>query len=382
MDFVTALEVFRTGMTWENYVMIIIALALLYLGIAKRYEPLLLVPISIGIILANVPAAELAVQMYGGEGMGFLDLIREYLIKTEVIPLLIFLGLGALTDFRPLIANPISFLLGAAAQVGVFITLIGALYLGFSLPEAASIAIIGGADGPTTIYVASKLIYEKNPALFGAVVVSAYMYMAMVPLIQPPIIRAMVPKKLRAVEMKPLREPSKLEVIMFPIMLMLVTALLVPKALPIIAMIAAGNLMKECGVTEVVQRLAKTAANELMNIAIIFLGLGVGGTLVGPKFLRPETLLVFALGLFAFAAATFTGVLFGLLLYFVTGGKINPVIGAAGVSAVPMSARVCEREVHRVNPRAQIIMHAMGPNVAGVIGTAIVAGVFLSLITP
>jgi oxaloacetate decarboxylase beta subunit len=380
-------------------VFIIIGFILLYLAIRKRIEPLLLAGIGVGMILANIPGAHLmtpgtimGLETGGPSGAeaaaGPLFVIYKLLIETEIIPLLIFLCLGAMTDFRPLIAQPYTFILGAAAQLGVVIALLGALFMGFTLNEAASIGIIGGADGPTTIYTAVKLA----PHILGPVALAAYTYMALVPIIQPPIIR-LLPKKQRAVRMKPPRKVSDLEALLFPVMLVVVTPLLVPKATPIIGMIALGNILKESGVTELVERLAKTSANELMNILIILLTVTVGSTMSVDMInyysktmgiTREEFLLRFSLtflwGLMAFITSTIGGVIFGEIMYIATKGKVNPAIGAAGVSAVPMAARVVQREVSRVDPGNYIIMNAMGPNVAGVIGTAIVAGIYIDFV--
>ncbi|MCD6158294.1 MAG: sodium ion-translocating decarboxylase subunit beta, partial [Euryarchaeota archaeon] len=303
----------------------------------------------------------------------FFDIIYHYLIETEIIPIIIFLGLGALTDFGPLIANPITFLLGAAAQIGVYVAMLTALAMGFNLQEAASIGIIGGADGPTTIYITTKLA----PHLLGATAVAAYSYMSLVPIIQPPVIRALTTKKERCVVMKPLRPVTKTEKILFPIVVALVAILLVPESAPLIGMLAFGNLLRECGVTE---RLSRTAGNELINIATIFLGIGVGSTMEGTRFLTVSTLEILGLGVLAFASATAGGVFLGKLMYVLSGGKINPMIGAAGVSAVPMSARVVQKLGQKENPQNFLLMHAMGPNVAGVIGTAVAAGVFIKLL--
>jgi len=370
----------------------VIGFVFIYLAVRKRIEPLLLTGIGVGMVLANVPGAHLMTpgQIFGGgaEAAGPLFIIYKLFIETEIIPLLIFLCLGAMIDFRPLLAQPYTFILGAAAQLGVFVSLIGALYMGFNLGEAASIAIIGGADGPTTIYTSVKLA----PEILGPVALAAYTYMSLVPIIQPPIIR-LLPKKHRAVRMKPPRKVSDLEALIFPVLLIIVTALLVPRAIPIVGMLALGNLMKESGVTELLERLVKTSANDLMNILIILLTVTVGSTMsvdminyyskimgITPlEFLRMFAL-TFLWGLIAFIASTVGGVVFGEIMYFATRGKVNPAIGAAGVSAVPMSARVVQREVSRVDPGNYIIMNAMGPNVAGVIGTAIVAGIYINFV--
>lgn len=356
------------AITIGNVVMIFIGLLLVYLAIKYEYEPLILLPIGITAVLVNLPLTGLTTPPHG-----FLYLIKHYLIDTEVVPLLIFLGLGAMTDFGPLIANPKSLLLGAAAQIGVFVAMLTALLLGFDVKEAASIGIIGGADGPTTIYLTIKLA----PHLLAATAVAAYSYMSLVPLIQPPIIKALTTREERKIRMKQLRPVSKREKLFFPIVSMIVIGLLVPSAAPLIGMIMIGNLFRESGV---VQRLSKAASEELMNIVTIFLGLGIGSTMQAEYFLRPETLMVLALGIVAFATATAGGVLFAKLLNLFSKEKINPMIGAAGVSAVPMSARVVQRLALEEDPENHLLMHAMGPNVAGVIGTAVVAGVFLALL--
>jgi len=353
--------------------MILVGAVLLYLAIARRFEPLLLVPIGFGAILSNVPVAGMA----GPEGL--LGYIYHVGIETGVFPMLIFLGLGALTDFGALIANPRTLLLGAAAQFGIFITLLGALALNylpgfdFSLQDAAAIGIIGGADGPTAIFLSSKL----SPELMGAIAVAAYSYMALVPIIQPPIMRALTPAHERKVVMEQLREVTPLEKILFPLMVLLVTALFLPAALPLIGMITFGNLLRESGV---VDRLSKTAQNELINIVTIFLGLGVGSKLHAGSFLTVETIGILLLGVLAFSIGTASGVLMGRLMHKVTGGKVNPLIGAAGVSAVPMAARVVNKVGLENNPHNFLLMHAMGPNVAGVLGSAVAAGLLLALL--
>jgi oxaloacetate decarboxylase beta subunit len=358
--------------------MLVIGGVLIYLGIARRFEPLLLVGIGAGMILANLPVGELVKPATDGEMGGILWYFRTYLLETEVIPLLIFLGLGALTDFEPMLSNPRTILLGAAAQLGVFIALIGAVAIGFDLRGAASIAIIGGADGPTTIYVATKMHEMGGPDILGAVAVSAYSYMALVPIIQPPIIRLFTTKEERAVRMPyAFRPVSRRTKIIFPLALAIVVGIIVPKAAPIIGMFAFGNLLRECGVVE---RLSSTAQNELMNIVTILLGITVGSTMSAAIFLKVETIEIFLLGLAAFCFSTTGGVLLGKLMYRLSGKKINPIIGAAGVSAVPMAARVCQREASREDPENFLLMHAMGPNVAGVIGTATVAGVLIGLV--
>jgi oxaloacetate decarboxylase beta subunit len=353
------------NVTPQQLIMLFIAFVLMYLAIVKKYEPLLLVPISFGMMLANIPVAGL---MQPG---GFLYWIYQG-VKLGVFPPLIFLGVGAMTDFGPLIANPKSLLLGAAAQLGIFVTFLGATLLGFNVKEAASIGIIGGADGPTAIFLTSKLA----PHLLGAVAVAAYSYMALVPVIQPPIMRLLTTKKERTVVMEQLRPVSKTEKIIFPIIVTVLASFLVPPATALIGCLMLGNLFRECGV---VDRLSKTAQNELINIVTIFIGLTVGATASAENFLRIQTIEIIILGMVAFAGGTAGGVLFGKLMYVLSGGKVNPLIGSAGVSAVPMAARVSQKVAQEEMPGNFILMHAMGPNVAGVIGSAIAAGVLLSL---
>ncbi|AYO31398.1 sodium ion-translocating decarboxylase subunit beta [Biomaibacter acetigenes] len=353
------------NITIQQSIMLLISCILLYLAIVKKYEPLLLVPISFGMLLANIPLANL---MQKG---GFLYWIYQG-VELDIYPPLIFLGVGAMTDFGPLIAYPKSLLLGAAAQFGVFTTFLGATLLGFNFKEAASIGIIGGADGPTAIFLSSKLA----PHLLGAIAVSAYSYMALVPIIQPPIMRLLTTKKERMVTMEQLRPVSKTEKIIFPIIVTILASFLVPPATALIGCLMLGNLFRECGVVE---RLSKTAQNELINIITIFLGTTVGATASAENFLRIQTIEILLLGLAAFAMGTAGGVLLGKLMYVLSGGKVNPLIGSAGVSAVPMAARVSQVVAQKDKPGNFILMHAMGPNVAGVIGTAIVAGVLLSL---
>ncbi|HPJ12723.1 MAG TPA: sodium ion-translocating decarboxylase subunit beta [Caldisericia bacterium] len=361
------------GISWGQICMIIVGLVLIWLAIKKQFEPLLLIPIGFGGILANVPLAGIA----GPDG--FLGMIYTFGIETGVFPLIIFMGVGALTDFGPLIANPKMLILGAAAQFGIFFTFIGSLmlaeYAGFSfgLKEAASIGIIGGADGPTAIFVTSKLA----PELLGAIAVAAYSYMALVPVIQPPIMKLFTTKDERKIEMKQLRSVSKTEKILFPILLLLLCILLLPSATPLIGALVFGNLVRECGVVE---RLSKTLQNDLTNIVTIFLGLAVGSKLGAEKFLRLETLGILVLGLIAFAVGTASGILFAKIMNLFSSKKINPLIGAAGVSAVPMAARVANKEGQKYNPHNYLLMHAMGPNVAGVIGSAVAAGVFLAIL--
>ncbi|MBD3651597.1 MAG: sodium ion-translocating decarboxylase subunit beta [Alcanivorax sp.] len=354
-----------------QFVMILVGLVLLFLAIRKNFEPLLLIPIGFGGILANIPVAGLA------EPGGLLYLIYEAGLTTGVFPLLIFMGVGAMTDFGPLLANPRTLLLGAAAQFGIFAALLGALalnYLGldFSLADAASIGIIGGADGPTSIYVTSRL----SPELLGAVAVAAYSYMALVPLIQPPVIRLLTTEKQRQIKMEQLRPVGRLEKILFPILLLVLVALLLPDAAPLLGMFCFGNLMKESGV---VSRLVDTTTNALINTVTILLGLAVGAKLGAEQFLVPETLGILVLGLAAFVIGTGTGVLMAHVMNRFSKIPINPIIGAAGVSAVPMAARVANRVGLEANPQNHLLMHAMGPNVAGVIGSAVAAGVLLNL---
>ncbi len=360
------------NLTMPQVLMIIIALYLLYLGIAKKYEPLLLVPISFGMLLVNLPLGDLMAEPTNGELGGLLYYL--YLgIELGIYPPLIFLGVGALTDFGPLISNPKTLLLGAAAQFGIFGTFLGAILLGFTPLEAGSIGIIGGADGPTAIYVTSRLA----PHLLGAVAVAAYSYMALVPILQPPIMKALTTEKERNIIMHQLRPVSKKERILFPIVVIILTGLFLPAAIPLLGMLMLGNLLRECGVTD---RLSKAAQNELNNIVVIFLGLTVGGTASAAYFLTFETIQIIVLGLVAFMVGTATGVLMGKLMCKLTGGQINPLIGSAGVSAVPMAARVSQMVGIQVNPKNYLLMHAMGPNVAGVIGSAVAAGIFLSLL--
>ncbi len=371
------------GITYKELIMYVIVGILFYLAVVKKFEPLLLLPIAFGMLLANLPFANIFHANYFineqgainwadlGKNGGLLDYL--YLgVKLGIYPPLIFMGVGAMTDFSPLIANPKSILLGAAAQFGVFVAFAGALLLGFTVPEAASIGIIGGADGPTAIYVTKTLA----PKLLPAVAIAAYSYMALVPFIQPPIMKAFTTKKARSTVMDQLRPVSKTEQVLFPIVVTLVTSLILPDATPLVGMLMLGNLFKVSGVTE---RLSKTAANELINIVTILLGVSVGATCNAENFLRLETLSIIGLGLCAFAFATFGGVMFGNFMYWVTKGKVNPLIGSAGVSAVPMAARVSQVVGQKENPTNFLLMHAMGPNVAGVIGSAVAAGVFLSL---
>ena len=374
---------------WKNLVMICISLLLLYLAIKKQFEPLLLIGIAFGMLLTNLPGAGLYHEELWAEFMregspnyhsygfimshgGFLDYL--YIgVKTCIYPCLIFVGIGAMTDFGPLISNPKSLLLGAAAQIGIFATFIGAIVLGFSQAEAGSIGIIGGADGPTAIFTTSKLA----PGLLGAIAVAAYSYMALVPVIQPPIMKLLTTKKERAIVMKPLRQPTKTEKIIFPIVVTIFVALLVPDATSLVGCLMLGNLWKESGVAD---RLCKTAQNELMNIVTIFLGISVGATATATTFLELSTIKIIVMGVVAFAVATAAGVLFAKFMNLFTKNKMNPLIGSAGVSAVPMAARVSQSVGQKANPSNFLLMHAMGPNVAGVIGSAIAAGVLISLL--
>ena len=372
------LEAFQTGFAglfvWPSPIlMIVIGGGLLYLGIAKKMEPLLLVPIGFGIILVNLPFGGL-MEYLGGEPTGVISRIFEYGLVWELIPVFIFLGLGAMTDFGPIIANPKTMILGAGAQFGVYFAFFIALLLGFSINEAASIGIIGGADGPTTIYLTNRLA----PHFIGATAVAAYTYMALVPIIQPPVIKLLTTKKEREIYMKPqLREVSKREKIIFPVIASIIIILLVPKSAPLIGMFMLGNLLRESGVTN---RLADTAAGALINVLTILLGLSVGCIMSAETFLKVDSLLVFGLGIVAFASSTAFGILLAKLMNLFLKEKINPMIGAAGVSAVPMAARVVQKMGSQANPRNFLLMHAMGPNIAGVIGTATAAGIFLGLL--
>ena len=398
------------GFEWRNYVMILVACVLLYLAIVKQFEPLLLLPISFGILLANLPAAGMmshpTYTFYNTleEGLNAAkylskdatDVIQRYNeatgtmmyslqtgnggllyylyqgVKLGIYPPLIFMGVGAMTDFGPLIANPKSLLLGAAAQLGIFLTFLGAKLLGFTAAEAGAIGIIGGADGPTAIFVTTKLA----PHLLGPIAVAAYSYMALVPVIQPPIMKLLTTKKERQIRMGQLRQVSKTELVVFPILVTIIVSLLLPDAATLVGMLMLGNLMRVCGVVE---RLNKTAQNELCNIVTIFLGLTVGATTQGSTFLTPQTLYIVVLGVIAFGFGTAGGVLLAKLMNVLSGGNINPLIGSAGVSAVPMAARVSQKVGQEEDPGNFLLMHAMGPNVAGVIGSAVAAGVFIAL---
>ena len=356
---------------WRNYVMIGIACVLLYLAIARQFEPLLLLPIAFGMLLVNVYPAIMAEPTETANGGLFYYLYQG--VKLGIYPPLIFLGVGAMTDFGPLIARPSSFLLGAAAQLGIFLTFLGALALGFTPQQSGAIGIIGGADGPTAIYVTSRLA----PELLGPIAVAAYSYMALVPVIQPPIMKLLTTKKERSVVMEQLRPVSKLEKILFPVIVTVLVSLLLPDAAPLIGMLMLGHLMRESGV---VSRLSNTAQNELMNIITICLGMTVGATATGEVFLSAGTIKIILLGLAAFAIGTAGGVLLGKVMCKVSGGKVNPLIGSAGVSAVPMAARVSQKVGQAENPGNFLLMHAMGPNVSGVIGSAVAAGVLLNIL--
>ena len=353
------------ALTWQNIAMILVSFVLFYLAIVKKFEPLLLLPISFGMFLVNLPLAGLMDE-------GGVIHIMSYGVKSNLFPCLVFMGVGAMTDFSPLIANPISLLLGAAAQLGIYVAFIFATQIGFTPAEAAAIGIIGGADGPTSIYIANNLA----PHLLAPIAVAAYSYMALIPLIQPPIMKALTTKKERAVKMGQLRKVSKTEKIVFPIAVVLFCSLLLPSVAPLLGLLMLGNLFRESGV---VQRLSDTAQNALINIITIMLGLSVGAKADGATFLDVSTLKIIAMGLAAFCFSTAGGVLLGKLLYIITGGKINPLIGSAGVSAVPMAARVSQTVGAKENPTNFLLMHAMGPNVAGVIGSAVAAGFFMMI---
>jgi sodium ion-translocating decarboxylase beta subunit len=357
---------------WRELVMIGVSFLLLWLAIARKFEPLLLVPIGFGALLANLPLAELMRAPHGAEAGGLFHYLFQG-VKLEIFPPLIFLGLGALTDFGPLLSNPKTLFLGAAAQFGVFATFLVAVRMGFTPAEAASIGIIGGADGPTSIYLSTKLA----PHLLGAIAVSAYSYMALVPLIQPPIMRALTTREERLIRMESVMQVPRWVRIAFPLAVTLVSALLVPAAATLVGLLMFGNLLRECGVTE---RLSRTAQNELINLITIVLGLSVGVTMGGESFLRAATLKILVIGCFAFAFSTAAGVLLGKLMARLPGGRVNPLIGAAGVSAVPMAARVAHKVAQDEDPNNFLLMHAMGPNVAGVIGTAVAAGVLLAML--
>lgn len=372
-------------LTWREGVMILVSFVLLYLAIAKKFEPLLLLPIAFGILLANLPSAGLMDDPTGiidplsttiREGahwydIGILRLIYAG-VKSSIFPCLIFMGVGAMTDFGPLLANPMSLILGAAAQLGIYVAFIIAILLGFTPQEAAAIGIIGGADGPTAIFLTSKLAVH----LLAPIAVAAYSYMALIPIIQPPIMRLLTTKKERSVEMKQLRKVSKTEKIIFPVVVLVICAFMLPSVAPLIGMLMLGNLFRESGV---VDRLSDTAQNALTNIVTILLGVTVGATANGQTFLSWQTIKIVILGLTAFMFSTAGGILLGKLMYVITKGKVNPLIGSAGVSAVPMAARVTQSEGRKANPTNFLLMHAMGPNVAGVIGSAVAAGYLLLL---
>ncbi len=361
------------NLTWGNYVMILVACFFIYLAIGRGYEPLLLLPISFGMLLVNLyPDIMLTVEE-SSNGIGGLLHYFYLLDEWAILPSLIFLGVGAMTDFGPLIANPISFILGAAAQFGVFFAYIAAILMGFSDKAAAAISIIGGADGPTSIFLAGKL---GQGDLMGPIAVAAYSYMALVPIIQPPIMKLLTTKKERAIKMEQLRPVSKLEKILFPIIVNIVVVLILPTTAPLVGMLMLGNLFRESGV---VKQLTETASNALMYIVVIILGTSVGATTSAEAFINLQTLGIVALGLIAFAIGTASGVIFGKILCKLTGGKINPLIGSAGVSAVPMAARVSQKVGAEEDPTNFLLMHAMGPNVAGVIGTAVAAGTFMAI---
>lgn len=387
---------------WKSLIMIAISFVFMYLAIAKQFEPLLLLPIAFGMFLTNLPLINLDDAMYHPELFDYVyeyaedgSVIDHYInygqilkkgglldilylgVKLGIYPPIIFLGIGTMTDFAPLIANPKSFLLGAAAQGGIFFTFIGAAVLGFSAAEAGSIAIIGGADGPTAIYVSTKLLSGGDFKIStGTIALAAYTYMALVPVIQPPIMKALTTKKERAIKMATLRTVTRTERLIFPVAVTLIVALIVPSAAPLVGMLMLGNIIKESGVC---QRLVDTAQNALMNIITIFLGVSVGATTKADKILNPEFAKVIALGVLAFGIGTACGVLLGKLMCKLSGGKINPLIGSAGVSAVPMAARVSQKVGAQTDPTNFLLMHAMGPNVAGVIGSAVAAGVFLAM---
>lgn len=360
------------GITWQECVMIFISFILVYLAVVKKFEPLLLLPIAFGMFLANLPLANLMVESTPWYNSGILQIIYKG-VKSSLFPCLVFMCVGAMTDFGPLIANPISLLLGAAAQFGIYIAFMLANSTGLFTPgEAAAIGIIGGADGPTAIYIANNLA----PDLVAPIAVAAYSYMALIPMIQPPIMRLLTTEKERKIKMGQLRKVSKIEKVVFPMFVTLFCSVLLPSVAPLIGMLMYGNLMRESGV---VNRLSDTAQNGLCNIITILLGLSVGATASGTIFLRTQTLAIIGMGLLAFAFSTVGGLLLGKILCLVTGGKINPLIGSAGVSAVPMAARVSQLEGAKANPTNFLLMHAMGPNVAGVIGSAVAAGFFMMI---
>ena len=361
------------GLTWGNYLMVLVAFGFLFLAIKKEYEPLLLVPISFGMLLVNLyPDIMLTIED-SSNGVGGLLHYFYLLDEWSILPSLIFLGVGAMTDFGPLIANPKSFLLGAAAQFGIFAAYLMAILMGFPDKAAAAISIIGGADGPTSIFLAGKL---GQTSYMGPIAVAAYSYMSLVPIIQPPIMKALTTKKEREIKMEQLRPVSKLEKILFPIVVTVVVVLILPTTAPLVGMLMLGNLFRECGV---VKQLTETASNALMYIVVIILGTSVGATTSAEAFLNWDTLKIVALGLIAFCFGTAAGVLFGKIMCIATHGKVNPLIGSAGVSAVPMAARVSQKVGSQADPSNFLLMHAMGPNVAGVIGTAVAAGTFMAM---
>ena len=362
------------GLTWGNYVMILVACVFLYLAIKREYEPLLLVPIAFGMLLVNIYPDIIASPEVTSNGVGGLLHYFYILDEWSILPSLIFLGVGALTDFGPLIANPKSFLMGAAAQFGIYIAYFGAIAMGFNDKAAAAISIIGGADGPTSIFLAGKL---GQTDLMGPIAVAAYSYMSLVPIIQPPIMKLLTTEKERKIKMEQLRPVTKLEKILFPIIVTIVVVMILPTTAPLVGMLMLGNLFRESGV---VKQLAETASNALMYIVVILLGTSVGASTSAEAFLNLDTLKIVALGLIAFAFGTAAGVLIGKLMCKLSGGKINPLIGSAGVSAVPMAARVSQKVGAEADPTNFLLMHAMGPNVAGVIGTAVAAGTFMAIL--
>ena len=383
----TAIKGFKSfsgiyNFTWGNAVMLVVACVLMYLAIAKDFEPILLLPIAFGCFLVNIPAAKGAFFSINPEYVrdltgtikptALLDFFY-FLVKSEILPPLIFLGIGAMTDFGPLLANPVSLLLGASAQFGVFVAMVVAKLLNFTIGQAGAIGIIGGADGPTAIYTATKLA----PELLGPIAVAAYTYMSLVPLIQPPIMRLLSTHEMRSTVMEQLRPVGKLERILFPIVTTFVISILLPPVAPLVGMLMLGNLMRESGVVE---RLSNTAANELINISTIFLSVAVGASMNAASFLNLKTLYIIGLGVVAFGCSTAGGMLLGDLMWVLSGHKINPLIGSAGVSAVPMAARVSQKVGQQDNPANFLLMHAMGPNVAGVIGTAVAAGIMISML--
>ena len=361
------------NLTWGNYVMVLVACVFLYLAIKKEYEPLLLVPIAFGMLLVNIYPDIIASPEETSNGVGGLLYYFYVLDEWSVLPSLIFMGVGAMTDFGPLIANPKSFLLGAAAQFGIFAAYLGAMLMGFSDKAAAAISIIGGADGPTSIFLAGKL---QQTALMGPIAVAAYSYMSLVPIIQPPIMKLLTTEKERKIKMGQLRPVTQLEKILFPIIVTIVVCMILPTTAPLVGMLMLGNLFKESGV---VRQLTETASNAMMYIVVILLGTSVGATTSAEAFLNVSTLKIVLLGLIAFAFGTAAGVLFGKLMCVATHGKVNPLIGSAGVSAVPMAARVSQKVGAEADPTNFLLMHAMGPNVAGVIGTAVAAGTFMAI---